>query len=93
MYGRITDIDRLPTSKEEIEQLFKLSEFSSSIVPSETAFMVKILLDADPNSVDGIRWSQRSSRQVRVPIGTFCQLQIVTRTRPVFDIVFKKNAK
>ena len=55
--------------------------------------MVKILLDADPNSADGIRWSQRSSRQVRVPIGTFCQLQIVTRTRPVFDIVFKKNAK
>ena len=93
MYGRITDIDRLPTSKEEIEQLFKLSEWSSSIVPSETAFMVKILLDADPNSPDGIRWSQRSSRQVRVPIGTFCQLQIVTRTRPVFDIVFKKNAK
>lgn len=93
MYGRITDIDRLPVSKEEIEQLFKLSELSASIYPSETAFMVKILLEADPNSADGIRWSQRSSQKVRVPIGTFCQLQIVSRTRPIFDLLFKRNAQ
>lgn len=93
MYGRITDIDYLPVSKAEVENHFKLSEFTTSIFPSETAFMVKILLESDERSPQGIRWSQRSSRKVRVPLGTFCQLQIVTRTRSVYELLLKHKEK
>ena len=93
MYGRITDIDYLPVSQAEVESHFKLSEFAASVFPSETAFMVKILLEPDESSPQGIRWSQRSSRKVRVPLGTFCQLQIVTRTRPVYELLFKHKEK
>lgn len=93
MYGRITDIDYLPVSQTEVDNHFKMNEFTASIFPSETAFMVKIKLETDEKSPQGIRWSQQSSRKVRVPIGTFCQLQIVTKTRPVYELLFKHKAK
>ena len=93
MYGRITDIDYLPISQTEVDSYFKLSEFTYSIFPAETAFMVKIKLESDPDGTQGIRWSQHASRKVRVPLGTFCQLQIVTRTRPIYELLFKRNAK
>lgn len=90
MYGRITAIHELPTSQKEANDLFKLEEFTSAVYPSEASFMVKIRLEDDPKDKNRIRWSHQSGEEVNIKIGTFCSLQIVTRNRPVFDLLFNR---
>lgn len=89
MYGRITSISELPTSAKEAGQLFKLEEFTSAVFPPEAAFMVQIRLDDHPQDASKIRWSHREGEKISVKIGTFCNLQIVARQRPVYDLLFK----
>ena len=92
MYGRIIDINELPTSSKEAGGLFKLDEFTSAVFPAEAAFMVKIRLEDHPQDKSKIRWSHRGGEDVDIKIGTFCSLQIVTRNRLVFDLLFNRGA-
>ena len=91
MYGRITEIDELPTSSKEVAQMFKLEEFSSAVFPSEAAFMVRIRLEDHPQDKDRIHWSHQRGEDIDVKIGTFCSLHIVTRNRPVLDLLFNRS--
>lgn len=93
MYGRITGINELPTSSKEASNLFKLEEFTSAIFPSEAAFMVQIKLEDHPKDKSRIRWSHQSGEGINVKIGTFCSLQIVTRNRPAYELLFNRGAK
>lgn len=90
MYGRITAINELPTSAKEAGQLFKLEEFTSAVFPNEAAFMVQIRLNDHPRDASKIHWSHQDGEHISVKIGTFCSLQIVTRHRPVYDLLFNR---
>ena len=90
MYGRITSINGLPTSLSEAKQIFKLEEFTNAIFPSEASFMVRIVLEDNPQNKEGIRWSHREGDNIDIKIGTFCDLQIVTRRRSIFSLLFNK---
>ena len=72
--------------------MFKLEEFISEVFPSEAAFLVKIKLADHPQDKRRIHWSHRKGEDVNIKIGTFCDLQIVTRNRPVFDLLFNRSA-
>lgn len=91
MYGRITAINELPTSSKEAGMLFKLEEFTSAVFPTEAAFMVQIRLEDHPQDKNRIRWSHRGGEDINVKIGTFCSLQIVTRVRPVYELLFNRG--
>lgn len=93
MYGHITAIDELPTSSKEAGQLFKLEEFATAVLPEEPSFMVKIRLEDDRHNASKIRWSHQQDKEINIKIGTFCNLQIVTRNRPVFDLLFNREDK
>lgn len=90
MYGRITAIGDLPTSAKEATTLFKLEEFTNAVYPDEAAFLIKIELENEPADKERIRWSNSRSGQVDIKIGTFCNLQIVTRSRPVYELLFNR---
>ena len=90
MYGRITSINALPTSLNEAKSTFKLEEFTTAIFPSEAAFMVKIILEDDPQDKGGIHWSHNKGKDIDIKIGTFCNLQIVTSRRPIFDLLWER---
>lgn len=90
MYGRIISINELPTSLSEAKETFKLEEFTTAIFPSEASFMVKIILEDDPQDNGGIHWSHQGGKDIDIKIGTFCDLQIVTSKRSIFDLLFNK---
>ena len=90
MYGCITSINELPTSLSEAKETFKLEEFTNAIFPTEASFMVKIILEDNPQNKEGIRWSHSQGDNIDIKIGTFCDLQIVTRRRPIFSLLFNK---
>ena len=89
MVGHIIEIANYPTTKEEASSQFKVEQFAADIFPSETAFEIKVLLDVNPENHEQIHWSHKHRENVNVAVGTFCNLQIVTRKRPVYDLIFK----
>ena len=82
--------DTLTASLNEAKETFKLEEFTTAIFPSEASFMVKILLEDDPLNKDDIHWSHKKGNDIDIKIGTFCNLQIVTRKRSIFDLLFNR---
>ena len=91
IYGHITAINELPTSSEEADMLFKINEFTSAVFSSEAAFMVQIRLEDDPQDRSMIRWSHKGGEEIDMKIGTLCSMQIVTRIRPVYELLFNRG--
>ena len=91
MYGHITAINELPTSAKEADMLFKINEFTSAVFSSEAAFMVQIRLEDHPQDKSKIRWSHKGGEAVNMKIGTLCSMQIVTRNRPAYELLFNRG--
>ena len=91
MYGHITAINELPTSSKEADMLFKINEFTSAVFSSEAAFMVQIRLEDNPQDKSMIRWSHKGGEDIDMKIGTLCSMQIVTRVRPVYELLFNRG--
>lgn len=91
MYGHITAINELPTSSKEADMLFKINEFTSAVFSSEAAFMVQIRLEDNPQDKSTIRWSHKGGEDIDMKIGTLCSMQIVTRVRPVYKLLFNRG--
>ena len=91
MYGHITSINDLPTSAKEADMLFKISEFTSAVFSSEAAFMIQIRLEDSPRDKNMIRWSHIGGEEIDMKIGTLCSMQIVTRVRPAYELLFKRG--
>lgn len=91
MYGHITAINELPTSAKEADMLFKLNEFTTAVFSSEAAFMVQIRLEDHPQDKSMIRWSHKGGEDIDMKIGTLCSMQIVTRVRPVYELLFNRG--
>ena len=65
--------------------------YPTPVFPSEAAFMVRIRLEDHPQDKNRIHWSHQRGENIDVKIGTFCNLQIVTRKRPVLDLLFNRS--
>lgn len=91
MTGRIIDIGAYPVGREEMVKHFRSEELANAVFPEEAAFEVKILLDEDASRPGQIRWSHKASAQTDICIGTFCHIQVLTRQRPVMELIFKKG--
>lgn len=91
--GRITAINPYPTSKSEAEERLRLPQFAGEIFPEGAAYEIKILLDTvdspDGNGLE-LRWSREKSRHLRFPTGSFCQIQVITRTQKVYKMIIGK---
>ncbi len=89
MHGRITEIATYPTARTEAVKNFLSEDLANAVLPKEeAAFEVKVLLDAHPSLAGEIRWSHQPPANAGVRIGTFCSLQILTRRRPILDLLF-----
>ena len=86
--GKVSEIDPYPISREEAKEQLRLDQFGDAIFPEGTAYEVKIVLDAD---ADGrLKWSRQKSSHLRFPVGSFCQVQIVTRNLKVWQVIMLK---
>ncbi len=88
MHGRIADIASYPTARAEAVKAFHSEDLAAAVLPKEgAAFEVKVLLDAHPTLPGSLRWSHQPPAHADVRIGTFCSVQILTRRRPILDLL------
>jgi len=92
--GVITAIDPYPISEQEAKEKLRLSQYYSEIFPSTAAYEVKILLDkgtgGNEKGESGLNWSRQKSSHLRFPVGSFCQVQVITRRLKVYEVIIAK---
>ena len=84
IYGTIESIALYPTTQLDVTDRLKLDPLTTFIPEGEAVYEVHVLLDEQ----DGhLRWSRGKSQQLKVPTGSFCDIQIITKSEPVWRVI------
>ena len=84
IYGHITGIGTYPVSEEDILAVVGSMQYAQRLLPNENSVEVRVTLAVDPASPNGVRWSSDKGKNLTLPLGTYCRLQIVVQNyRPI----------
>ena len=90
IYGTIVRISKYPISKSEAVQKMKVEDFANNIFPNEgSAFEVTVSLKLDPQNKNEFLWSFPQTEKVDMGVGTFCNIQIITKKRSIYQFLFE----
>lgn len=89
--GRITDIASYPLLRDQALKQLKMENFMKGIYPEDgSAFIIQIELEADPDNPAELNWSFGKPAEADMSIGTFCNVQVITKKRSMFDFLFEQ---
>ena len=83
-YGRVGGIEQYPTTRQEIVKRVKLDPLAAFIPDGQAMYEVRVTLDTQDG---GLVWSREKSRDVTVGNGALCNIQIITRKKPVWRVL------
>ena len=83
-YGRVVGIEQYPTTRQEIVNRVKLDPLAAFIPDGQAMYEVRVTLDTQDG---GLVWSREKSRDVTVGNGALCNIQIITRKKPVWRVL------
>ena len=83
-YGRVVGIEQYPTTRQEIVNRVKLDPLAAFIPDGQAMYEVRVTLDTQDG---GLVWSREKSRDVNVGNGALCNIQIITRKKPVWRVL------
>ena len=83
-YGRVVGIEQYPTTRPEIVNRVKLDPLAAFIQDGQAMYEVRVTLDEQDG---GLVWSREKSRDVAVGNGALCNIQIITKKKPVWRVL------
>ena len=83
-YGRVVGIEQYPTTRQEIIGRLKLDPLAAFIPDGQAMYEVRVTLDEQNG---GLVWSREKSRDVKVGNGALCNIQVITRKKPVWRVL------
>lgn len=83
-YGRVVGIEQYPTTRQEIVSRVKLDPLAAFIQDGQAMYEVRVTLDEQDG---GLVWSREKSRDVKVGNGALCNIQIITKKKPVWRVL------
>ena len=87
--GHITNVNHFPANIEEAKQRSAVRNFVDNIFPTETAYEVRLVVDTSKDDPRLLDWSRQKSRDIRLSSMSFCNVQIITGSKPVYRVVLK----
>lgn len=83
-YGRVVGIEQYPTTRQEIVSRLKLDPLAAFIPDGQAMYEVRVVLDEENGA---LVWSREKSQSVKVGNGALCNIQIITRKKPVWRVL------
>jgi len=83
-YGKVVGIEQYPTTRQEIIGRLKLDPLAAFIPDGQAMYEVRVTLDEQNGS---LVWSREKSRDVKVGNGALCNIQVITRKKPVWRVL------
>lgn len=88
--GTIDNVVPYPISREEAAGYFENKSIVDEIYPNSGAvFFVGIKMDIDPKDPTSLQWSFRNSGDLDTGVGTYCDIQVITKSRSMFKYLFE----
>ena len=84
--GKIISIERYPTARKEVAQKVKMEALAAFLPADDAIYEVKVLLDKAPTT-SGLRWSRQKAEKIEIPTGTFCNVQVITSRKKVYEVL------
>ena len=83
-YGKVVGIEQYPTTRQEIVSRLKLDPLAAFIPDGQAMYEVRVVLDEQDGS---LVWSRDKSRDVKVGNGALCNIQVITKKKPVWRVL------
>lgn len=83
-YGKVVGIEQYPTTRQEIVSRLKLDPLAAFIPDGQAMYEVRVVLDEQDGS---LVWSRNKSRDVKVGNGALCNIQVITKKKPVWRVL------
>lgn len=88
--GEVISVSPYPISRQEAVLKLQNASFVDEIFPSEgSAFQVEIELQKDPEDPENFDWTFSSREKIDMSVGTFCDIQVVVKSRPLFKYLLE----
>ena len=84
VYGKVIGIENYPTTRQEIVNRVKLDPLAAFIQDGQAVYEVRVVLEEQNGS---LLWSREKSRDIKVDNGDLCNIQIITRKKPVWRVL------
>ena len=85
-YGKIISIEKYPTTRNEVAQRLKMEALAAFLPADDAIYEVKVLLDK-ASSPSGLKWSREKAEKIEIPTGTFCNVQVITSKKKVYEVL------
>ena len=85
-YGKIISIEKYPTTRKEVAQRLKMDALAAFLPADDAIYEVKVLLDK-ASSPSGLKWSREKAEKIEIPTGTFCNVQVITSKKKVYEVL------
>ena len=83
-YGTVVGIEQYPTNRQEIVNRVKLDPLAAFIKDGEAVYEVRVTLDEKNGK---LVWSREKSKDVQIGNGSLCDIQIITKKKPVWRVL------
>ena len=88
--GKVKSVSPYPVSRQEAVLKLQNASLADEIFPeSGSAFEVEIELDMDPDNPQEFDWSFSSIEKVDMSVGTFCNIEVVVKSRSLFKYLLE----
>ena len=84
VYGKVTGIENYPTTRQEIVNRVKLDPLAAFIQDGQAVYEVRVVLEEQNGR---LLWSREKSGDIKVDNGDLCNIQIITRKKPVWRVL------
>lgn len=86
--GKVVSVSAYPISRKEAVLKFQNASLADQIFPDDASvFEVEIEMDSDPQG--RLDWSFASKEHVDMSVGTFCNIEIVVKSRNIFHYLLE----
>lgn len=88
--GKVKNVNQYPVSRQEAIIKLQNAALANEIFPDDNSvFEIEIELAENPDGSGGLDWSFKSDSLIDMSVGTFCDVEIVTKSRSIIEYLFE----
>jgi HlyD family secretion protein len=86
--GQVVYVGAFPASADALMRDFQNETLVRSIMEGGPVTELRVILESDPTSVSGYKWSSSRGPAITITSGTLCTVQVITRQQPPVSLLF-----
>lgn len=88
--GKVVSVSAYPVTKREAVIKLQNQSLADEIFPDDASvFEVEIEMQTSTDGSDGLDWSFKSKNGVDMSVGTFCNIEVITKSRNIFHYMLE----